>query len=79
TMAELGEVSAREHGRVAAAAAELGIRVVAVAEPAYGGELVEGIEAALDALGELGEGDAVLVKGSRVAGLERLAERLLKR
>ncbi len=79
TMAELGEVSAREHGRVAAAAAELGIRVVAVAEPAYGGELVEGIEAALDALGELGEGDAVLVKGSRVAGLERLAERLAKR
>ena len=30
-------------------------------------------------LGPLGDGDAVLVKGSRVAGLERLADRLLGR
>ena len=33
------------------------------------------IDEALAALGDLGDGDAVLVKGSRVAGLERLAER----
>ncbi len=79
--AGVGSAGGLSDGRasVAAAAAGLGIRVVAVAEPAYGGELVEGIEAALDALGELGEGDAVLVKGSRVAGLERLAERLARR
>ncbi len=76
TMAELGDVSAREHRAVAALAAELGIRVVAVGEPAYGGEVVGGPDEALAALGPLGEGDAVLVKGSRVAGLERLAARL---
>ena len=79
TMAELGEVSAREHAAVATLAAQLGIRVVAVDEPAYGGEGVEGLDAAVDALGHLGQGDAVLVKGSRVAGLERLAALLLQR
>jgi UDP-N-acetylmuramoyl-tripeptide--D-alanyl-D-alanine ligase len=77
TMAELGEVSAREHQAIATLAGELGVRLVAVAEPAYGAELVDSPEEALDALGSLGEGDAVLVKGSRVAGLERLAARLL--
>ena len=79
TMAELGEASAREHAAVAALAAELGVRVVAVDEPAYGVEVVHGVDAALDALGQLSDGDAVLVKGSRVAGLERLAELLLRR
>jgi UDP-N-acetylmuramoyl-tripeptide--D-alanyl-D-alanine ligase len=37
---------------------------------------VADIDAAVQALGDIGDGDAVLVKGSRVAGLERLAERL---
>ncbi|MBW3547755.1 MAG: UDP-N-acetylmuramoyl-tripeptide--D-alanyl-D-alanine ligase [Actinobacteria bacterium] len=77
TMAELGETSADEHRAVAALAADLGIRVVAVAEPAYGTELVDDMDAAIAALGPLGHGDAVLVKGSRVARLERLAARLL--
>ena len=36
------------------------------------------VDEAVAALGDLGEGDAVLVKGSRVAGLERLAELLLE-
>ena len=31
-----------------------------------------------EALGELGEGDAVLLKGSRVAGLEHVAAELLE-
>jgi UDP-N-acetylmuramoyl-tripeptide--D-alanyl-D-alanine ligase len=35
------------------------------------------IDQAAAALGPLDDGDAVLVKGSRVAGLERLAARLL--
>lgn len=76
TMAELGAVSAREHQVAASLAAELGIRVVAVAEPRYGTEVVNSVEEAQEVLGELGAGDAVLVKGSRVAGLERLAARL---
>ena len=79
TMAELGASSAEQHRATAALARELGLQVIAVAEPAYGVEAVAGIDAAVAALGPLGEGDAVLVKGSRVAGLERLAERLSRR
>ncbi|MFM7665885.1 MAG: hypothetical protein ACKO61_05385, partial [Actinomycetota bacterium] len=37
----------------------------------YGDESIT-LHAAIDRVGEFGEGDAVLVKGSRVAGLERL-------
>jgi UDP-N-acetylmuramoyl-tripeptide--D-alanyl-D-alanine ligase len=77
TMAEL-EDPAAAHREVAEAARSLGVRVIAVAEPRYGGELVDGIDAAVElARAErLGDGDAVLVKGSRVAGLEVLAARL---
>jgi UDP-N-acetylmuramoyl-tripeptide--D-alanyl-D-alanine ligase len=77
TMAELGEVAEVEHAAIAALAADLGVRVIALAEPRYGGEQVADVTAAAAALGELGDGDAVLVKGSRVAGLERLADVLL--
>ena len=82
-MAELGERSAEEHRRVAATAAELGIVVVAVGTDMYGVEPVDAgdpqgpVEAAVTALGGLGEGDVVLVKASRVVGLERVAEALL--
>jgi UDP-N-acetylmuramoyl-tripeptide--D-alanyl-D-alanine ligase len=76
TMAELGAVADEEHRSIAALAASLGIEVLAVAEPRYGAPTLPDVDAAADALGELGEGDAVLVKGSRVAGLERLAVRL---
>jgi len=76
TMAELGDVADEEHRAVGALAASLGITVLAVAEPRYGAPSVADVDAAADALGELTDGDAVLVKGSRVAGLERLAERL---
>jgi len=57
----------------------MGIEVVAVDTAAYGLEPVEGIEGAVQAIGPIGPHDAVLVKGSRVAALERLAERLLGR
>jgi UDP-N-acetylmuramoyl-tripeptide--D-alanyl-D-alanine ligase len=76
-MAELGAVSESEHRRVADRAAELGIRLVPVDTTAYGGEAAVGIDGALAALGALDGGDAVLVKASRVAGLERLARRLV--
>jgi UDP-N-acetylmuramoyl-tripeptide--D-alanyl-D-alanine ligase len=77
TMAELGADSDAEHRRMREHAEDLGIRVVAIGSPAYGAEDVVDIDAAIAALGELGPGDAVLVKGSRVAGLEHLADRLV--
>jgi len=76
-MLELGAASADEHqtiGRVAEHT--MGIRVIAVNAPAYGVENVDTINDALALLGDLSEGDAVLVKASRAAGLERLAARL---
>jgi UDP-N-acetylmuramoyl-tripeptide--D-alanyl-D-alanine ligase len=80
-MLELGDVSAAEHARVGSLARQLGIdRVFAVGAPAYGAEDVADVSAALDALGALGplrEGDVVLVKASRAAGLERLAAALV--
>ncbi len=79
TMAELGERSAADHRDIAALAAELGVQVVAVGEPAYGVEVVPDVDAAAGRAAELGvgDGDAVLVKASRVARLERLADALL--
>jgi UDP-N-acetylmuramoyl-tripeptide--D-alanyl-D-alanine ligase len=80
-MAELGPDSDREHEAIAALAGTLGIDVIAVAAPAYGDGVthvddVPGALAALEALG-LDERDAVLVKGSRVAALERVVEALV--
>jgi UDP-N-acetylmuramoyl-tripeptide--D-alanyl-D-alanine ligase len=78
-MAELGPDGDDAHAEIAALAARLGVRVVAVGAPAYGdGEHVDTIEQAAALLEPLGPGDAVLVKGSRVAALERLADLLLE-
>jgi UDP-N-acetylmuramoyl-tripeptide--D-alanyl-D-alanine ligase len=76
-MAELGDHSIDEHRRIGELANDLGIEVVAVGAPDYGAAVVADIDAAFDAVGVVGAGDAVLVKGSRVAGLETLAQRLL--
>jgi UDP-N-acetylmuramoyl-tripeptide--D-alanyl-D-alanine ligase len=77
-MAELGPSEVDDHQGIVAEARRLGIEVLAVGTSLYGDvPTVADVDAALDALGELTEADAVLVKGSRVAGLERLAERLL--
>ena len=77
-MAELGEESDAEHAAIGRLAAELGVRLIAFDTPEYGGEDVSDLDEALALLGELGDGDAVLVKGSRVAGLERLVEALVE-
>ena len=85
TMAELGHFEAAEHASIASLARQLGVEVIAVDASLYSsGEAavieaagIEGALAALDDFGHLGAGDAVLVKGSRVAGLERLVDRLV--
>ena len=77
-MAELGASSDDRHAEMGALAEELGIEVVSVDCPAYGvGTDVDSPEAAVALLGALGPGDAVLVKASRAAGLERVASLLL--
>jgi len=79
-MAELGDESAAAHEHVAAVASELGIRLIAFGTDGYGSsaaQTVATIDDALVALGDLGAEDSVLVKGSRIAGLERLAAALL--
>ena len=79
-MAELGDEGPAEHRAVVDEALAAGIEVVAVAAPAYGERArhVDDRAGALAALGPVGEGDAVLVKGSRVAELDRLAAELLR-
>ena len=85
TMAELGDFEAAEHAAIGSLVAQLGVQIIAVDAPGYSsgdGTVIEaeGIEGALAALHDLGgldASDAVLVKGSRVAGLERLVERLV--
>ncbi|WP_328856348.1 UDP-N-acetylmuramoyl-tripeptide--D-alanyl-D-alanine ligase [Williamsia herbipolensis] len=78
-MAELGGTARAEHLAISDRAAELGIDVIAVDAPDYGPRAthVADIDDAVLALGDLGDGDAVLVKGSRVAALERVAQALL--
>jgi UDP-N-acetylmuramoyl-tripeptide--D-alanyl-D-alanine ligase len=91
-MAELGDIAEREHERIGELAARLRIeRLITVGDEAaaiaVAGER-EGVEpekiasyddahdALLDVRTHARPGDVVLVKGSRVAGLEALAEAL---
>lgn len=82
TMAELGPNEAAEHHAIAVLAQELGIRLLAVDQPWYqveGDDAVADVEAAVRRLHDLGlgDGDVVLVKASRSAGLDRAAAALL--
>jgi len=72
-MAELDDAAAG-HRAVAAIARELDIELIATGTELYG---VAPVDDPVAAAGQLGEGDAVLVKASRVAGLEKVAEALL--
>ena len=72
-MAELDDPGP-EHAAIAEAAARLGVELVAVGTDLYG---VAPVADPIDAIGPVADGDAVLVKGSRVAGLEAVAARLL--
>jgi UDP-N-acetylmuramoyl-tripeptide--D-alanyl-D-alanine ligase len=77
-MAELGERHLDEHRRVGERLRAEGIELIAVGTGDYGGTVAADVDAALELLAPstLGEDTAVLVKGSRVAGLEALAARL---
>ncbi|MEZ5322375.1 MAG: UDP-N-acetylmuramoyl-tripeptide--D-alanyl-D-alanine ligase [Microthrixaceae bacterium] len=70
-MAELGEDMVAEHAAVATYARERGIELVAVGTEFYGVTPI----ADPDALTAPTPGEAILVKASRVAGLDRLARR----
>ena len=90
-MAEIGEKHETEHWRVGMRAASILDHLVVVGEdasPITAGardaamprvDLVAGPDEALEALGDVAPGDAVLVKGSRVAGLEAVTEGLRTR
>jgi UDP-N-acetylmuramoyl-tripeptide--D-alanyl-D-alanine ligase len=75
-MAEIADAE-REHRQVAAYAAERGVVVMPVGTDLYGISPVVDADSVAEALaaefGSLAAGDAVLVKGSRVAGLDRVA------
>ena len=76
TMAELGSEHDASHLAMAEVGASLDIEVISFQEPAYRCPTVQTHDEALAAIGLLDDRVAVLVKGSRVAGLEDLAERL---
>lgn len=73
-MAEIEDPVAGHRG-VAEHATRLGIEVISVAVDLYG---LPPVDDPIRALGPLGPGDAVLVKGSLVAGLQPVAERLAR-
>ena len=66
-MAEISD-SPTEHRAIRAEAERLGIEVVPVGTDLYG---IAPVGDPVAAIGALAEGDALLVKGSRVVGLER--------
>ncbi len=74
-MAELDDPGPA-HRDIAHAAVTLGIEVVVVGTDLYG---IAPVDDPFEVLSGLGPGDAVLVKGSRVAGLEVVAAWLLER
>lgn len=80
-MAELGDREAEEHRRIAELADALGVEVVAVGTELYGVPDM-GSEEAVQTVRVLVDGEvrrsAVLVKGSRVAGLEVVVDGLLE-
>jgi UDP-N-acetylmuramoyl-tripeptide--D-alanyl-D-alanine ligase len=78
TMAELGDRHDADHRAMLDLCNELKIWLIPYREAAYGLPVKAEFAEVLAELGQLDEYDAVLVKGSRVAGLETLAAELLE-
>lgn len=74
-MAELGPDGPAEHRAIAELAHELDVEVFAVGTDLYGTRPYADVDALIAALDAPGVGEAVLLKGSRVAGLDRVARR----
>jgi UDP-N-acetylmuramoyl-tripeptide--D-alanyl-D-alanine ligase len=79
-MHELGESSNQAHEKIGTLARDLGVdHLVAINAKEYGAALnYEKWEDALELRKEFAPGDVVLVKASRVEGLERLAQALIE-
>jgi len=79
TMAELGRISDEAHREIGSRLTNNGIQWISVAEPKYGGEDVSSWEDALTFItGEKSQNNdaVILIKGSRIAGLDQLADAL---
>lgn len=77
-MAELGPASDERHRMIAEMAASLGIQVIAYRTEAYGIESVGTEDELLARIRPFHEGDVILVKGSRAAGMEAVVEVLVE-
>ena len=75
-MAEIDEPE-RRHREVADRAAGLGIELLAFGTDLYGAGSIDDIDSVVLRVRELGAGDAVLVKASRVVGLDRVVRALV--
>jgi len=75
-MAELGPTAVEQHRSIAALATSLGIEVVGYQTDAYGDDAVPDVHAFIERVRPFRSGDAILVKGSRVAGMEHAAASL---
>lgn len=75
----MGEIDdpAAAHREVAAHVGALGLEMVVVGTDLYGPQPVADPAAAIDAIGDVGPGDVILVKASRSAGLERVVAALV--
>lgn len=73
-MAELGVDEESGHREIAKLADELGIEIVAVGTDLYGTLPMQDVSAVLSSYGAPREGTAVLIKGSRVSALEKIAD-----
>jgi UDP-N-acetylmuramoyl-tripeptide--D-alanyl-D-alanine ligase len=71
-MAELGDETEGQHRRLADLGSELGLRVVGYQTDLYGPDQVTSVTEGVELARSLSSGDALLLKGSRVARLEEV-------